>query len=68
MNRVQIKNSGDGWLGTEYWIDGKKVPRVRSVDFHVAVDEVPVFTFETIGRPDINMPVQVAFEFSPEDL
>lgn len=28
MNRVQIKNTGDGWLGTEYWIGGKKVPRV----------------------------------------
>ena len=31
------------WRGTQCFIDGNKVPRVKSVDFHVAVDEVPTF-------------------------
>lgn len=68
MSRVKISNEKDDWLGTEYWIDGNKVPWVRSVDFHVAVDEVPTFKFETLGKPDIDMPSTVVFDFSPENL
>lgn len=68
MSRVKISNEKDDWLGTEYWIDGNKVPRVRSVDFHVAVDEFPTFKFETLGKPDIDMPSTVVFDFSPENL
>ena len=43
------------WRGTQYFIDGNKVPRVKSVDFHVAVDEVPTFVFEMMAEPDIQM-------------
>lgn len=68
MPRVQIKNKNDDWLGTEYWIDEKKVEHVKSVDFRVAVDEVPTFKFETCGRPDIDMLGRVTFAFSPENL
>lgn len=68
MSRVQIKNENDDWLGTEYWIDKKKVEHVKSVDFRVAVDEVPTFKFETYGRPDIDMSGRVSFDFSPENL
>lgn len=68
MSRVQIKNENNDWLGTEYWIDGNKVPRVKAVDFRVAVDEVPTFMFETYGRPDIDMQGTVTFDFSPENL
>lgn len=68
VSRVQINNPGDGWLGTKYFIDGVKVPHVRSVDFRVAVDEVPTFTFETLGKPDIDNPGDVKFSFKPENL
>lgn len=68
MSRVQIKNKNKDWLGTEYWIDGNKVPHVKAVDFHVAVDEVPTFKFETMGRPDIDIPGELIFDFSPENL
>lgn len=68
MSRVQIRNENNDWLGTECWIDGNKIPHVKSVDFHVAVDEVPTFKFRTIGRPDIDMPGQLIFDFSPENL
>ena len=67
LPRVKIVNPEEkGWLRTECYIDGKKIPNVRSVDFRVAVDEVPQFTFETIGLPEIGMPGDVQFRFAPE--
>ena len=64
--RVKVVNPNESWLGTEYYIDGNKVNNVKSVDFRVAVDEVPHFTFETLGIPDIEMPGCVRFSFAPE--
>lgn len=64
--RVKVVNPNESWLGTEYFIDGKKISNVRSVDFRVAVDEVPKFTFETLGLPEIDMPGTVQFSFTPE--
>lgn len=66
LPRVKIVNPGDDWLGTEYYINNKKIERVRAVDFRVAVDEVPTFTFETIGLPDIDMPGDIRFSFTPQ--
>lgn len=64
--RVKVVNSNESWMGTEYYIDGKKISNVRSVDFRVAVDEVPQFTFETLGLPEIDMAGDVQFSFTPE--
>lgn len=64
--RVKVVNQNEDYLGTEYYIDGKKIQNVRSVDFRVAVDEVPKFTFETIGLPEIDMPGDIQFRFTPE--
>ena len=65
--RVKIVNPEEkGWLGIECYIDGKKIPNVRSVDFRVAVDEVPQFTFETIGLTEIDMHGDIQFSFTPE--
>lgn len=66
LPRVKVVNPNDGWIGTEYYINGKKIDRVKSVDFRVAVDEVPTFTFETIGAPDIDMHRDIRFSFTPE--
>ena len=66
MQRVKVVNPNESLLGTEYFIDGKKISNVRSVDFRVAVDEVPQFTFETLGLPDIDMHGYVPFRFAPE--
>ena len=56
MSVVKIVNPNPyDWRGTQYFIDEHKVPRVKSVDFHVSVDEVPTFNFEMMGRPDIEM-------------
>lgn len=54
--KVKIFNpDGSGWRGTKCAVDEKEIPRVKSVDFHVAVDEVPTFEFEMLGLPDIEM-------------
>ena len=66
IQRVKVVNPNESWLGTEYYIDGKKIQNVRSVDFRVAVDEVPQFTFETLGLPEIDMAGDIQFSFTPE--
>lgn len=64
--RVKVVNPNEGWIGTEYYIDGKKIERVKSVNFRVAVDEIPQFTFETMGLPEIDMSGNIRFQFTPE--
>ena len=64
--RVKVVNQYGNWNGTECYIDGNKVKGVKSVDFRVAVDEVPHFTFETLGFPEICMAGDVQFRFTPE--
>lgn len=66
LPRVKVVNPGDNWLGTEYYINSQKIQSVKSVDFRVAVDEVPTFIFETMGLPDIDMPGNVKFSFTPQ--
>ena len=64
--RVKVVNPNESWMGTESYIDGKKIQNVRSVDFRVAVDEVPQFTFETLGLPEIDMAGDIQFSFTPK--
>ena len=66
ITRVKVVNPNESLRGTECYIDGKKISNVRSVDFRVAVDEVPKFTFETLGLPEIDMSGDVQFSFTPE--
>ena len=66
MQRVKVVNPTESWRGTECYIDDKKIKKVKSVDFRVAVDEVPQFTFETMGLPDIDMSGDIRFRFIPE--
>lgn len=65
-SRVKVVNPNEDWMGTECYIDGKKIKRVKSVNFRVAVDEIPQFTFETMGIPDIDMSGDIRFRFTPE--
>ena len=53
--RVKVVNLNESWRGTECYIDGKKIPNVRSVDLRVSVDEAPHFSFDTLGLPEIDM-------------
>ncbi len=64
--RVKVVNPNGDWCGTECYIDDKKIKNVKSVDFRVTVDEVPQFTFETMGLPDIDMSGDIRFKFTPK--
>ena len=66
IQRVKVVNPNGDWCGTECYIDDKKIKNVKSVNFRVAVDEVPQFTFETMGLPDIDMSGDIRFRFIPE--
>lgn len=66
LPRVKVVNPGEGYLGTKCYINDREIHRVRAVDFRVAVDEVPTFTFETMGAPDIDMPGDICFSFTPQ--
>lgn len=68
LPRVKIVNPNDGWLGTECYIDEKKVEKVKRIDFSVGVKEVPTFVFETMGVPDIDMPGRIIFDCKPKNV
>lgn len=69
MPTVKITNpSPYGWMGTQCFIDGHEVPRVKSVDFHVAVDEVPTFVFEMMAKPDIEMECLAQISFTSKSI
>lgn len=63
--RVKVINPKDTWLGTECYIDDKKILGVDSVDFSVSVNEIPKFEFEMMGIPEIDMSGEVQFSFTP---
>lgn len=56
------------WAGTKCLIDGKTIPRVKSVDFHVAVDEAPTFVFEMMAEPDIKMECLAQISFTSQSI
>lgn len=69
MPVVRIINpSPYDWMGTQCFIDGHEVPRVKSVDFHVAVGEVPTFVFEMMAEPDIEMECLAQISFTSQSI
>lgn len=69
MSIVKITNPNPyDWMGTEFFIDDQKIPRVRSVNFHTAVDEVPVVEFEMMAVPDIEMECLAQINMSSQSI
>lgn len=69
MSVVKIVNPNPyDWMGTECLIDGKKIPRVKLVDFHVSVDEVPIFNFELMAAPDIELECLAQISFASQSI
>ena len=56
------------WAGTKCLIDGKTIPRVKSVDFRGAVDEVPTFSLELMAEPDIQMEALAQISFTSKSI
>ena len=55
-------------MGTQCFIDGHEVPRVKSVEFHVAIDEVPTFVFEMMAEPYIEMECLAQISFTSQSI
>lgn len=68
MERVRVWNEGNGWMGTRVTINDVPVKGVKSVDFHVGVEEAPEFEFSLFGCPDIDMAGDILFSFTPETI
>lgn len=68
LQRVRVVNPNDGWLGTECYIDGKKIENVKQIYFNVGVENVPTFIFEKIGIPDMDILARVIFDCKPENV
>lgn len=69
MPVVKIINpSPYNWMGTQCFIDGHEVPGVKSVDFHVAVDELPTFVFEMMAEPDIEVECLAQISFTSQSI
>ena len=68
MAKISVKNENFNCFGTQVEIDGQKIDRVKSVDFRVAVDEVPQFTIGMFGMPDIEMQGRCDFGFDVETI
>ena len=68
LPRVKVVNQNDSWLGTECYIDGKKIEKVKQIYFNVGVENVPTFIFETIGIPDMDILARVIFDCKPENV
>lgn len=53
---------------TKLHIDGKEIPYVRSVNFHSAVDEIPVVEFELMAESDIKMEALAQISFTSQSI
>lgn len=62
---VRKPNPNNAYMG-KVLVDSKEVHGVKSVNFKCAVDEIPKFTLEMFGMPDIDMHGQVLFSFTPK--
>ena len=63
-----INQEGFGWLGTQYFIDGIEIKRVKSADFHLAVDEIPTLTFKLMALPDIEIESVIRFAYTSQSV
>lgn len=66
LPRVKIISPENSFFGTKIYIDDNQIKKVTSIDFHIETNEVPTFTFETLGMPDIDMMADVRFSFTPK--
>lgn len=64
--RVKVVNPNQTWLGTECYINGRKITKVKSVDFHVRVGKNPEFDFEMDSMAEIDMFGDIRFSFTPK--
>lgn len=66
LQRVKVVNQTEPVRRTHFYVGESEIHGVRSVSFKQSAVEFPVFTFETIGLPEIDVSGDVQFSFTPE--
>ena len=66
MPYIKINQPTQDWLGTTIEIDGRPIHRVRSIDYHVCVDEEPEISLEMSGTGEIDLDAEyIKLDISP---
>lgn len=66
MPHIKINQPTEDWLGTTIEIDGKNVSKVKSIDYHVGVDETPEISLEVTGNCEIDLEAKyIKLDISP---
>lgn len=69
MPHIKINQPTEGWFGTTIEIDGKKISKVKSIDYHVGVDETPQINLEVVGSTEIDLDAEyVTVDISPTNV
>ena len=55
MPHIKINQPNQTYIGTTIEIDGTKIGKVRNIDYHVGVDELPEISLEVVGTANIDL-------------
>lgn len=66
LPRVKIITDDDKFQRARCYIDDVEVKLITGIESVIKPGQVPQFTFETVGMPDIDMHGQVLFSFTPK--
>lgn len=64
--RVKVINETADLWKTKCYINDQQIDKVVSVNFHIEPNEIPTFDFEMFGIPEIDIPGDVRFSFTPQ--
>lgn len=66
MPHIKINQPTVDWFGTTIEIDGRPINHVRSIDYHVGVDETPEISLEVCGSAEIDLDAEyIKLDISP---
>ena len=69
MPHIKINQPTEDWMGTTVEVDGKRIEKVRSIDYHVGVDEPPEISLEVVGSTEIDLNSEyVTLDISPTNI
>ena len=55
MPHIKINQPTEDWMGTTVEVDGKKIEKVTSIDYHVAVNEAQTFSLGVYSNSNIDI-------------
>ena len=65
LANVKIEQDKENWNIHRVFVDGKKINKVRSIDFGVSVECLPEVNIEIVGGCDFEGLADVKFDYSP---